>query len=157
MEHDARSVANQIIRRMKQLNRPVTPMQVLKLAYYCHSWTLGLYHRPLLKQPIEAWRYGPVVPEIYYSLRRYGAEPIGREIELDSLGVEDFEYDDAERDLMDQVCNKYGHLTGIQLSAMTHAPGTPWDRVWKQFGQNAVIPDSMIEQFYSDLATNSTN
>ena len=38
-------------------------MQVLKLVYYCHAWMLGLYGRPLIRQPIEAWRYGPVVPE----------------------------------------------------------------------------------------------
>ena len=74
MEHDARSVANELIRRAHDAGRDITPMQVVKLAYYCHAWMLGLYHRPLLEQPIEAWRYGLVVPEIYRSLRRYGGE-----------------------------------------------------------------------------------
>ena len=110
MQHDARSVANQIIGRMRQSGRPVTPMQALKLAYYCHAWMLGLYRRPLLKQPVEAWCYGPVVPEIYDSLRRYGGEAIMGEIELEPLEVIEYEYDDAETDLIDQVCQKYGHL-----------------------------------------------
>ena len=155
MQHDARSVANQIIGRMRQSGRPVTPMQALKLAYYCHAWMLGLYRRPLLKQPVEAWRYGPVVPEIYDSLRRYGGEAIMGEIELEPLGVIEYEYDDAETDLIDQVCQKYGHLSGIRLSAMTHAQGSPWEQVWRQYGQNAVIPDPLIEKHYSDLAAKS--
>jgi uncharacterized phage-associated protein len=51
-------------------------MQVLKLVYYCHAWMLGVYSRPLVRQPIEAWRYGPVVRELYRSIREYGGDPI---------------------------------------------------------------------------------
>ena len=69
MEHDSRSVANELLRRAQDTGRDITPMQVVKLAYYCHAWMLGLYHRPLLEQPVEAWHYGPVVPEIYRRLR----------------------------------------------------------------------------------------
>ena len=149
MEHDARSVANELIRRAHEAGRDITPMQVLKLVYYCHVWMLGLYHRPLLEQPIEAWRYGPVVPEIYYSLRRYGGEAVRRLIDLESAGVTESPYDHYESNIIDQVWEKYGHLSGIQLSAMTHAIDTPWHQVWTKHGQNAVVPDTIIEDYYS--------
>ena len=149
MEHDARSVANELIRRANDAGREITPMQVLKLAYYCHAWMLGLYHRPLLEQPVEAWRYGPVVPEIYRSLRRYGGEPVRRPIDLESAGVAERQYDRDGINIIDQVSEKYGHLSGIRLSAMTHAPGTPWHQVWTKHGRNAVIPDPIIEDYYS--------
>ena len=87
MEHDARSVANELIRRAHDSGRDINPMQALKLTYYCHGWMLGLYHEPLLQQAVEAWRYGPVVPEVYHSLRRYGGEPISRPIDLMVWGV----------------------------------------------------------------------
>ena len=32
---------------------------------------------------------------------------------------------------------------------MTHAVGTPWHQVWTKYGQNAVIPDPIIEDYYS--------
>lgn len=149
MEHDARSVANELIRRAHDVGRDITPMQVLKLAYYCHAWMLGLYHRPLLEQPIEAWKYGPVVPEIYRSLRRYGGEPVRRPIDLESAGVTERLYDPYEINIINQVSAKYGSLSGIRLSAMTHAPGTPWHQVWTKHGRNVVIPDPIIEDYYS--------
>ena len=155
MEHDARSVANELICRAQGVNRDITPMQVLKLAYYCHAWMLGLYHRPLLEQPVEAWKLGPVVPDIYRSLRRYGGEPVRRVIDLTSLGVGERPYDRFETNVLDQVSEKYGTLTGIQLSAMTHAPGTPWHQIWNKYGRNAIIPDPIIEDYYARLAERS--
>lgn len=147
MAHDARSVANELISRAINSGSTFTPMQVVKLVYFCHAWMLGLYHRPLLEQPVEAWRYGPVVPEVYFSLRRYGGEPVRRPIEIG-----DEEYDKYETDLIDQVFQKYGVLSGRQHSGMTHAPGTPWHITWNRHGQNAVIPDPLIEDYYQKEA-----
>lgn len=147
MEHDARSVANELVSRATSAGLAFTPMQIIKLVYFCHAWMLGLYHRPLLKQPIEAWRYGPVVPDVYYSLRRYGGEPVRRPIDIPSE-----EYDRFESDLIDQVFQHYGHLTGRQLSSITHAPGTPWHIIWHRYGQNSVIPDPIIEDYYQKEA-----
>lgn len=125
----------------------LTPIQIIKLVYSCHAWMLGLYHRPLLMQTVEAWRYGPVVPEVYHSLRRYGGEPVRRLIDIPSE-----EYDRFETDLIDQVFHNYGTLTGRQLSSITHAPGTPWHIIWTRYGQNAVIPDPIIEDYYQKEA-----
>ena len=152
MEHDARSVANELIRRALRDGRPITALQVIKLTYFCHAWMLGLYHRPLLEQPVEAWLYGPVVPEVYRSLRRYSGEPVTRPIDLSTVGVEERTYDEIEKDLIDQVWEKYGHFSGVQLSAMTHTPGSPWDQVWEAAGQNAVISDPAIEKYYAQQA-----
>ena len=76
--HDARNVANSLISLAHDAPRKITPMQAMKLVYFCHAWMLALLHKPLIEQPVEAWRYGPVVPEVYRSLRRYGGEPIPR-------------------------------------------------------------------------------
>ena len=146
MAHDARNVANELIRRARAVERPITPMQVQKLTYYCHAWMLGIYHRPLLTQSVEAWRLGPVIPDVYYSLRPFGGAPITSEIQ-----VRDENYDREEENIIDQVSEKYGKFIGIQLSSMTHASGTPWYQTWHAKGQNAVIPDSLIEEHYAAL------
>ena len=64
MEHDSRSVANELIRRAHEASRDITVMQVMKLVYYCHVWMLAIHHRPLLNEAIEAWHYGPAIPRI---------------------------------------------------------------------------------------------
>ena len=151
--HDARSVANQIIERAHQSQRAITHLEVQKLLYFCHAWMLGLYQEPLIEQPIEAWQYGPVVPDVYNSLRRHGGEPITRLIP----GVAKDEYSEIEADIIDQVFQKYGGLTVGQLIAATHATGAPWAQTWDKYGPSghAVIPDPIIEDYYADKARNT--
>lgn len=155
MASDARSVANELIRRAHEENRTVTPMQVLKLTYLCHAWMLGLYGRPLIRQRIEAWMFGPVIGDVYKSLKRYGGSPIEEPI---SYGAPD-DFDEYEEDLINQVWRKYRDLSGLELSAMTHAAGTPWSMVRQGHGRvsvsNPVIPDSLIRRHYEAKATES--
>lgn len=152
MEHDCRSVANKIIAPRLDAAIPTTHLQVQKLVYFCHAWMLGLYHEPMLLQPIQAWRYGPVLPELYESLRRYGREPIRRTINLGSIRVEENEYDDRQESIIRQVLDVYGHLSGVQLSTITHAPGTPWDKVWSASKRSIIISDNIIEDYYAQQA-----
>ena len=152
MKHDARSVANEIIRHAQEEEKSVTPLQVKKLVYYCHAWMLGLYGQPLLRQPIEAWQYGPVVRDIYVSLYRYGSNPIEREIDQP-----DEKYTELETDLISQVWEKYGHLTGFQLSERTHRIGTPWYKVWHRrwhtrWARKPTIPNKLIREYYEWIA-----
>ncbi len=146
MPHDARSVANEIIRRAQDEGIPVTPMKVLKLTYFCQAWMLGLYGRPIFRQPIEAWMFGPVVADVYHSLQEYGGFPVDAPIH----NAHEQAYDRYEEDLIEQVWRKYKYLSGIELSALTHREGTPWFRV-RQRRAGAVIPSSLIRKHYESL------
>ena len=147
MSHDADAIANALIERANRNQRPLTPMQIIKLVYICHGWMLGLYGRPLVKQHIEAWRYGPVISSVYQKLKRYGGDHV-----TDKISVTDVQFDPLEDDLIDQVVEKYSHLSGIYLSRMTHAAGTPWYTIWTREGQNSIIPNDLIEEHYAQKA-----
>ena len=147
MSHDARNVADALIERASQNGRPLTPMQIIKLVYISHGWMLGLYDRPLITQPVEAWKYGPVVNDVYQTFKAYGGSHV-----QDTIGSDREVFDAIEADLLDQVESKYGGLSGIALSRMTHAPGTPWYTIWNMDGQNAVIPNDLIEEHYAQKA-----
>lgn len=144
MEYDGRVVANYLIERARDEGRDVTPLHVNKLVYFCHAWMLAIHHRPLLKEPVEAWPRGPVVPDVYDSLRRFGGEPINRLIPAPD---EDFD-SDAQR-IIDEVWEKYGKLRDTQLSGMSHARGTPWHETWQKRKRYAVIPDPVLERYYA--------
>ena len=150
MAHDAMALANRLI---DQSEHPLTPMQIIKLVYICHGWMLGLYKRPLIRQPVEAWRYGPVVSDVYQGFKRYGGEHIR---EPTGFNAEE-EFDEYEEDLYRQVVEKYGDLSGIALSSITHATGTPWHIVWHRNGQNAVIPNDLIQEYYTQKAKRAAN
>lgn len=148
MAHHALAVANALIERSSAKQRPLTPMQVIKLVYICHGWMLGLYHRPLISQPVEAWRYGPVINSVYQELKKYGNSHV-----TDKIDVATEEFDNLEDDLINQVLDKYSSLSGIALSKLTHAAGTPWHIIWTERGKNSIIPDDLIEEHYAQKSS----
>ena len=124
-----------------------TPMHVLKLVYISHGWTLGLYGRSLINEPAEAWRYGPVVPSVYHRYKSFRGDPITTE-PVDRSDA----FDDEQRDVIEQVHEVYGDFTALQLSALTHKPGTPWDVTYREYGAGVIIPNELIRDYYKRLA-----
>jgi uncharacterized phage-associated protein len=121
-------------------------MHVLKLVYLCHGWTLGLHEMALIHEPVEAWRYGPVVPSVYHSYKSFGGGPIDT-TPADRSG----EFNRAQVEAIQLVHDVYGDFSAVQLSALTHRPGTPWDLTRKQYGLGAVIPDELILDHFKEL------
>ncbi len=124
-----------------------TPMHVLKLVYISHGWTLGLYGRSLINEPAEAWRYGPVVPSVYHRYKSFRGDAITTE-PVDRSDA----FDDEQRDVIEQVHEVYGDFTALQLSALTHKPGTPWDVTYREYGAGVIIPNELIRDYYERLA-----
>jgi uncharacterized phage-associated protein len=145
--YDSRSVANYLIG--KSLPAGLTALQVLKLSYIAHGFVLALLGRPLLRDDVEAWKFGPVVRRIYSALP-FGAAPNTNPI----AGVDPAPLQNDERGIVDGVFSQYGKFDGIYLSTLTHRPGSPWDRTWKTYGQNAVIPQSLIREHYETIVKN---
>lgn len=143
MSAPATAVAQYILTRCAQKgDGDVTPMQLIKLTYIAHGWMLGLTGKVLLDEQVEAWQYGPVIPTLYHAIKHYRSLPVR------SLPAPQVEFTAVERSILDQVVDIYGKFTGIQLSAMTHQPGTPWEISWSRAGKNAAIPNDLIETYY---------
>src|SRR3954462_594180 len=97
---------------------PVTTMKLQKLIYYCQAWHLVRTNSALFDDRIEAWPQGPVVPSIYRKHRtRYDVSswPAG---DADALSP-------GEKDTVDWVLGKYGHMSAESLSKLTHIE-PPW-------------------------------
>lgn len=147
MAHDARAVANALIEKALAEDKSLTPLQIIKLVYFCHGWMLGLYRKPLIEQEVQAWTYGPVIADVYHGLKEYGGDAVPR-----PMNAAPANFDEVEKDLINQVYEKYGRLSGVDLSRLTHAPGTPWSKVWNKKGQNAPISNALLQKYYGNRA-----
>lgn len=145
--HDARAVANFILEKSFEESNLFTNLKVLKLVYFSHAWNLALNEEPLFGQRVVAWPRGPVVIDVYESLKVYGARKITQRIDVPP---ENFSAE--EKDVMSQVFESYGPCDPFYLSGLTHQPSTPWFRVWNSKGLGAVIPNKMIERHYKEVA-----
>ena len=125
----------------------MTPLKLQKIVYIAHGWMLGLYDEPLFSEDVEAWQYGPVVPELYRETKRY------KGINISTLDDERYEVTlkPHEESIVKQTFDKYSVLSGPQLVTLTHKSGTPWHDVTKG-GETVyaglLIPNEMIRDYY---------
>ena len=147
MAHNAKDVANEIIRRGAETHRIFTHLQVQKLVYYCHAWMLGIHGKPLINQSIAAWQHGPVIEDLYHTLKKHGRNQVQI---IPSVRPE--RYAAEETGLIDQVLHLYGGLSGVELSSSTHSAGSPWDQtVQEGYTRNLVIPNDLIQSYYGKV------
>lgn len=150
MAYDASTVANRFIELAAVQNKKLTPMQLIKLSYIAHGFSLGIHKRPLLDESVEAWKYGPVVPSLYKRLKKYGSGPVTEQVKVWGFGSPET-LADEDRQLIDAVYEKYGALSGVQLSHLTHRPGTPWAETYEPNVYGADIDNAVIRTHYATL------
>ena len=142
--YDSRHVANELIRRSRERNQTLTHMQIQKLIYFAHARMLSIHSEPLINQEFEAWSYGPVVPDLYQSLKRHGSDPVRQEIPMRTpVGL-----NTRERDLVDHIFNRYGSLSASQLSELTHGEGTPWSNAVGGHQDEQRLSNEAIKQYH---------
>lgn len=144
------SVANEFIRLGKEEGNFFTPMQLLKLVYIAHGWMLGFFGKPLINEKVEAWRYGPVIPELYQKVKSYGRDKVRNEISARSI-FSHTSLSEEEKSVIHFVYKKYGKLDGIKLSMITHQKDTPWSDIFSHEGWGDVIPNELIQNHYVNL------
>ena len=147
--HPCTEVARNLLDRAEERKMVLSPMKLIKLVYISHGWMLGLYGRPLIQENAEAWRYGPVIPELYFKVKKFRSKPVRPDEVFDELKDETF--DEYESSLMDEVLEIYGKRTAIQLSQLTHSPNSPWDLTYNGDSRSLVISDQLIEDHYARL------
>lgn len=145
-------VAHQVLLQLKQQEYDVSPLKLLKLIYISHGYHLALADEALLHEYVEAWKYGPVVREIYSSLRGFGDTPVPLSLFAGHPGNNNKQGNPDGVDTIKKVVAAYGKFDGLHLSAATHKVGTPWHKIYHSKGENAIIPDTLIQEYYKDLS-----
>ncbi len=140
----AESVANAFLDLARRDEKSLTNMQLQKLVYIAHGYSLARLRQPLFHNNIHAFEWGPVIPNLYKTLRHYGAGEVKDYISTDAPPVAE---DSQEMEIIREVWQDYGELSGLELSDLTHRKGTPWSETWRNnpFG---VISDELIAEYY---------
>jgi len=143
----ATTVANKFIELAKRDGIPLTNMQLQKLVYIAHGWSLALLGHGLIRDPVEAWQWGPVIPSLYHTLSQYGAGDVDSLIPV--FGGQKLQPE--EEALIEACWNSYKQMSGFRLSTITHQDNTPWSRTVKAYGLRSVIPEQYIADHYRNL------
>jgi uncharacterized phage-associated protein len=158
---DARAIANILLAKGMSEGVSLDPMKLLKLTYIAHGWMLGLTGKPLFQQAVYAWPYGPVIPDVYQRFKRFGHSAVDAPaIKWDRMQGKwtPFEatLDENTAAILDRTWQLYKPFTGQELSALTHAKGTPWAIVTEGKKPSEIrdilIPEPLIQEHYRALA-----
>ncbi|WP_372484642.1 Panacea domain-containing protein [Stenotrophomonas sepilia] len=155
MSYSAAHIANKFLQIAAAEGRSITPMQLQKLVYIAHGWHLGHTGQPLINEDVQAWRYGPVIYDLYNKTKAFGNQPITEWIPTGHMPWQrDVEVDANTGGFIADIWRHYSQYDAVQLSNMTHSPNTPWYRRWVDNGGSsqyfAVIDNDDIARFYSD-------
>lgn len=124
-------------------NDQIDNLKLNNLCYYAQGWHLARFGEPLFKEDIQAWDYGPLIPEVYYTYRVCGNEPIQEP-------ATDFDESVLPRkvlSLLSEVYINYGKYTSAALIDLTHMAGTPWRQVYEP-KMNNVINNELIKSYF---------
>ncbi len=124
-----------------------THLQIQKLTYISHGYMLAIHNRPLIDDEIQAWKHGPVIPNVYEVFKKWNSRVI------ESIPTKPKQFEKEELEIMNTVFANYGKYCGFYLSQITHEDGdkpTPWRRCYIPETKNT-ISDGITQEYYKEL------
>lgn len=118
----------------------LTNLELQKVLYFTWVDYFAKYRVRLFEdQEFEAWKYGPVVPDVYYDywlnvanlifITDHPTNPI----------------DSKTSDFLEEELRKYTGMSAGHLADKAHQEGSPWQRSYQE-GDKTKIPFSAIEE-----------
>lgn len=119
----------------------ITNLKLQKMLYFAQAYYLSKIGKPLFSDQIEAWKYGPVIPDVYNKFKSKGSNPIIYEQDNSSLSEED-------KETIKNVWNTFGGYSASRLVDIAHAH-TPWKDAYQTSGK--IISHKALKDYYAPL------
>lgn len=128
-----------VLRRKKYI---VSNLKLQKILYFIQAEFLVEKNTPCFSEKIEAWTFGPVIPEVYQQYKIFG------NAHIPCVDVQDdFEISEQDKASIDNMIDECSKFTASQLREITHRQ-TPWKKAYKSY-QNNEITQLSIKEFFS--------
>lgn len=134
--YTAIDLSKYIVLKCKRDSHPISNLQLQKILFYIQKEFLGK-GKMAFADDIEAWQFGPVVPNVYYYFCGFGAMPI-------SMIQGEYSIEE-DKSIIDAIIEAKRSLNPWELVAETHKPGGAWDQIYRDgVGNHNVIPTELI-------------
>ncbi len=140
--YSALDVARYIIWYCEREKYIVSNLKLQKILYFIQAKFLVEKNTPCFSEKIEAWTFGPVIPEVHKQYKIFG------NAHIPCVNVQDdFKISEQDKALIDNMVDECSKFTASQLVEITHRQ-TPWKKAYKSY-QNNEITQLSIEEFFS--------
>ena len=129
-KYTAFDIANYFLYKTKEDNQELlSNLKLQKLLYYAQGIHLAMFDKPLFDEKIEAWTYGPVVPDVYHFYKKNGNKGISPSKTFRPSSI-----DTKTKDFLDEIYTVFGQFSAIRLMQISHT-----DQCWKDTKANKTI------------------
>jgi len=123
--YNAQDIAHYFLWKAQEEDQELlSNMKLQKLVYYAQGLHFALNKTPLFEDKIEAWTYGPVVPDLYHAYKEYEAGGINADPNFDPSSI-----DEDTKDFLDEIFDVFGQFSAIRLMEIAHS-----DQCWVDAG-----------------------
>lgn len=135
--YKAVDLAKYIVTKCWKEDCPISNLQLQKILYFIQKAFLKQGKRAFSDE-MEAWQFGPVVPNVYYKFCGSGSMPITSDFEVIDIAQEDLT-------IIDKIVEEKRVLNPWDLVADAHKPNGAWNKIYKDGeGSHKRIPFEMI-------------
>ena len=137
--YTALDLSKYIVKKCIDDGHPINNLQLQKILYYIQKDFLSRGDLAFLDD-IEAWQFGPVVPNVYYHYCGYGVMPI-------TFVNGSAEISDYDIGILNPIIEVKRALNPWDMVAETQKPDGAWAQVYKNGeGNRHVIPTDLIRK-----------
>lgn len=137
--YSALDVARYIIDRCNTLGYAISNLKLQKILYFVQAEFLVSRDTLCFFENIEAWDYGPVVPDVYQKYRMYGGGNIP------SIGARISRISKDDQELINGIVDECGQYSASRLVEITHHQ-SPWKNAHRK--RNNEITNSAIKEYF---------
>lgn len=118
--YTGKQVASYIIQKCINDRAPISNLQLQKILYFIQrDYLQSAKGNPVFDDDFEAWRFGPVIPEIYYDYSGYGSMTI-------DMPDEEKDIMSADKEIIDPIVESKRKLNPWDLVEQTHKNKGAW-------------------------------
>lgn len=136
-------VAKYIILYCKQHGYSISNLKLQKLLYFVQAQFLVALGKPAFSEEIEAWDFGPVVPEAYRYFKIWGSSEIPAVIVEGAESKIRFQ----DQEIMDAILEQCAPYSASYLVELTHHQ-KPWKKAYNGTYNRRVISQESIREYF---------
>lgn len=137
--YNALDIAHYIIKYEGLQGRTVSNLRLQKLLYFVQCTFLATSGAPCFSEDMEAWDYGPVVPEVYRKYKIFGSTMISEFSDDQNVKIVP-----ADQKLIEMILDACGNRTTRQLVDISHHQD-PWKNAYVPGISNIISKDAMLD------------
>lgn len=143
--YKALTIARYIIEKCNDEKKSISNLKLQKILYFVQANFLVSKNQPCFSEQIEAWDFGPVVPEVYHEYKIYGGASIPAFFRDNAISV----ISTNDKKLIDEMIDSCADYSASALVEITHNQ-SPWLEAYNKPGKNNVITNESIKNFFAE-------